>query len=127
MHNVDMRGAQDRLRTRGSQGLWQEQRVQFARGHWRREERMGAVRSAGWWESVTVTWSSEPASESRSPLWRRALAAAADAIAPSITELVTARAARLLGRQRGTRAALPSSRRQLPGIARELPRSDRVT
>jgi hypothetical protein len=38
------------------QGRWLE-RVQVARGHWRREEQAGAIGSTGWWESVTVTWS----------------------------------------------------------------------
>jgi hypothetical protein len=38
MHNVVMRGAKDRPRTRGSHRLWLEQHVQLSRGHWRREE-----------------------------------------------------------------------------------------
>jgi hypothetical protein len=72
--------------------------VQFFRGHWRRGE--GAVRSAGWWESVTVTWSPAPApGRSPAPL-RRVLAAAADAIAPAIVELAAATTVRLIERQR---------------------------
>jgi hypothetical protein len=105
-----------------------EQRVQFARGHWRREEESGAVRSAGWWEAVSVTWSPAAAPGHRPRLWHRALATAVDtitpAITPVITELVVASARHLLERQRGLRMALPSPRRQLPVPARALPRSD---
>ena len=96
--------------------------MQFSRGHWRREE--GAVRSAGWWESVTVTWSPAPApGRSPAPL-RRALAAAADAIAPAIVELAAATTVRLIERQRRSRPALPPPRRRLPPMARALPRPD---
>jgi hypothetical protein len=100
--------------------------VQLSRGHWRREERAGAIRSAGWWESVTVTWSSAPTAERRAPLLRRALATAVDAIAPTIAELVAASARRLLERQHLAQRALPSSRQQLPTVARELPRSEHI-
>ncbi len=41
---------------RDNQGLWPQQ-VQLSRGHWRREGAAGAISSAGWRESVTVTWS----------------------------------------------------------------------
>jgi hypothetical protein len=98
-----------------------ERRVQFSRGHWRRDEATGAV-SAGWWESVTVTWS--PA-ERRPALLHRALATAVDTIVPSAAEVVAAGLWRLLGRRAGSRAALPPSRRALPA-ARALPRSDRT-
>ncbi len=49
-------------------------------------------------------------------------AAAVDTIAPSVAELVAASARHLLERQRGTRVIVHSSRRQLPGAARALPR-----
>jgi hypothetical protein len=116
-----MRGTNDQPGTRGGQWLGLEQRVQFARGQWRREE--GAVRSAGWWEAVTVTWSATAKSEERPRLWHRALAAAVDAVAPSAAELVATSARRLLARQGGTRAVLSSARRQLPTAAKALPRA----
>jgi hypothetical protein len=95
--------------------------VQLSRGHWRRDKADGAIRSAGWWEAVTVTWS--PATPGHRPrLWHRALAAAVDTIAPSVAELLAASARHLLERQRGTRVVVHSSRRQLPGAARALPR-----
>lgn len=114
---------------RQSRGLWQ-QRVQLSRGHWHREERGGAVRSAGCWESVAVTWSSASAPDDRPPLAERALVAAAQAITPAITEMVAARAQRFLGRQVGAllgtrrrpRTVFQSSRRHLPVARRELPR-----
>jgi hypothetical protein len=97
-----------------------ERRVQFSRGHWRRDE--GAVRSTGWWESVTVTWSPAPAPEHRPALLHRALAATWDMIAPSVAEALTTSARRVLDRRVGRRTALPPSRRVLPA-ARELPRA----
>src|ERR1700756_6024546 len=85
-HNVGMRHSSDHPPPYENQGLWRQQ-VQLARGHWRREEAAGTVRSAGWWESVTVTWAPAPASEHRPPEHRpavlqRAFAAAADVIVP---------------------------------------------
>jgi len=114
-----MRGAKD------SQGPWLEQRVQLSRGHWQRADRTGAARSAGWWESVTVTWSPVPGPGpgGRVPLLRRALATAFDAIAPSAAELGVAAAWRWLERRPGARLALPSARRALGAAARELPGS----
>jgi hypothetical protein len=47
----------------GRPGLWQERQVQFSRGHWRRED--GAIRSAGWWETVTVVASPGARPQSR--------------------------------------------------------------
>jgi hypothetical protein len=123
-----MSGPNDQFRAGGSPPPWFEQRVQFARGHWRREEESGAVRSAGWWEAVSVTWSPAAAPGHRPSLWHRALATAADtitpAIAPVITELVVAGARHLLERQRGARGVLASGRRQLPAALRALPRPD---
>ena len=118
-----MRDTSDHPRAHGSWPLL-EQRVQFARGHWHREEEAGAIRSAGWWEAVTVTWSPAAAPGRRSPLWHRALATAVDTVTPVIAEFMVASARHLLERQRGTRAALPAFRRQLPAPARALSRSD---
>jgi hypothetical protein len=123
-HNVVMRGTSHHPRVHGSRPLL-EQRVQFARGHWQREEQAGAVRSAGWWEAVTVTWSPAAAPGRRPGLWHRALATAVDTATPVVAEFVVTSARRLLERQRGTRMALPSSRRQLPMAARALPGPDR--
>jgi hypothetical protein len=125
-----MRGDNERRGPSGRQDIWLEQRVQLARGQWRREEQAGAVRSVGWWESVTVTWSPMPAPERRSPLLYRALAVAAEAITPPLADLAAGATAglaagaarRLLGRNYRPPAALPSSRRQLPPAARALPR-----
>src|SRR6266699_5746858 len=121
-----MRGSSRHSWVHGSQRLRLEQRVQLSRGHWRREEADGAIRSAGWWEAVTVTWSPAAAPGHRPPLWHRALAAAVDTIAPSIAELVAASARHLLERQRGPRVIVRSSRRQLPTAARALPRSGQL-
>ena len=117
-----MRGSSRPFWVHGSQRLWLEQRVQLSRGHWRREEAGGAIRSAGWWEAVTVTWSPAAVPGHLPRLWHRALAAAVDTIAPSVAELMAASARHLLERQRGTRVVVHSSRRQLPGAARALPR-----
>jgi hypothetical protein len=106
------------------QGHWLE-RVEFARGHWRREEQAGAISSTGWWESVTVTWSPVATAPRRSALLHRALANALETIGPHAAELVVATAWRLLDRRYGVCAVLPSPRRrQLPGATRTLPRSD---
>jgi hypothetical protein len=118
-----MRGTSDHPRAHGSWPLL-EQRVQFARGHWHREEEAGAIRSAGWWEAVTVTWTPTAAPGRRPRIWHQALATAVDTVTPAIAELVVASARHFLERQRGTRVALPSFRRQLPTPTRALPRSD---
>jgi hypothetical protein len=123
-----MSGPNDQSRAGTSPPPWFEQRVQFARGHWRREEESGAVRSAGWWEAVSVTWSAAAAPSYRPRLWHRALATAVDTMTPAITpviaELAVAGARRWLERQRGARMLLASPRRQLPAPARALPRPD---
>ena len=94
--------------------------MQFSRGQWRRDEADGAIRSAGWWEAVTVTWS--PAAPGHRPrLWDRALAAAVDTIAPTVAELMVASARHLLDRQRGPGVVVHPSRMQLPRAARALP------
>jgi hypothetical protein len=127
-----MRGGADHPRARGAQERRLEQRVQFSRGHWRQEQ-AGAIRSAGWWESVTVTWSPAAAPERGPRLLHRALASAFDALAPSIAEFAAASARGLIERQRGRGTALPS-RRPLFAVARRrpaavvpaLPRSDQA-
>jgi len=114
----------DRSSHRGagsSQRLWPEKRVQISRGHWRRDEADGAIRSVGWWEAVTVTWSPAATPGRRPALWHRTLAAALDTIAPSVAELVVAGARHVLERQRGPRVIAHSSRRRLPA-ARALSR-----
>ena len=125
MHIVVMRGAKDQSRKGGSHRLWLEQHVQLSRGHWRREEGAGAIRSAGRRESVTVTWLPATTPERR-PRCCTALATTFDTIAPSIAELTAATARRSLERQHRTHTAFPSSRRHLPNAARELRRSDQV-
>lgn len=122
MDNVGMPSAKDHP----SPGLRQGQRVQFSRGHWRSEASGGAIRSAGWWESVTVTWSSAPASERRPAALHRVLATAAEAFGPVVADLIVASGQRLLERPRGGRTALPVARRRLPALTRALPRPDRT-
>ncbi len=123
---VSMRGSKVRPAPLAGQGRWLE-RVQVARGHWRREEQPGVIRSAAWWESVTVTWSPAATPPSRSPWLHRALATALKTLAPQAAELVAATAWRLLDRRHGTRAVvLPQRRRELPGATRALPRPDQA-
>jgi hypothetical protein len=108
---VGMRGSKVMPAHLAGQGRWLE-RVQVARGHWRREEQAGAIRSSGWWESVTVTWSPAAAPLSRSPWLHRALATALETLGPPAAELMAATAWRLLDRRHGTRAVVLSPRRQ---------------
>ena len=117
-----MRDASSHSVDHESQGLWRQQ-VQLSRGHWRRENAAGAIRSAGWWESVTVTWSPAPAPGRRPALLQRALSAAADMIAPVLVDVAAAGARRLLERRHRV-YPVASVRRQLASAARELPRSD---
>jgi hypothetical protein len=109
---------------RDNQGLWQQ--VQLSRGHWRREDAAGAIRSAGWWESVTVTWSPAPAPDRRPAVLPRALAAATDMIAPVLADIAITSIRRLI--RRGHRELPVGSvrRRQLVAAPRELPRPDRT-
>lgn len=110
---------------RGNHGLWLQQ-VQLSRGHWRREEAAGAVRSAGWWESATITWSPAPVHERRPAVLQRALAAAADVIAPLLADAAVEVTRRMLDRQRLRHPVASPLRRQLVSVARELPRSSRT-
>ena len=100
--------------------------MQLSRGHWRREEAAGSVRSAGWWESVTITWSPEPAPGRRPAALQRALAAAADVVAPLLADVAVASTRRMLDRRHRTRQVAFSLRRQLASGTRELPRSKRT-
>jgi hypothetical protein len=102
-------------------GLWRQQ-VQLSRGHWRSEEAAGAIRSAGWWESVTITWSPTPAPGRRPAVLQHALAAA-DVIAPLLADVAVAGTRRMLDRRHRTRPVAFSLRRQLASGNKELRRS----
>jgi hypothetical protein len=105
--------------------LWPRQ-VQLSREHWRREDAAGAIRSAGWWESVTVTWSPAPAPDRRLAILPRALAAAADMIAPVLADAAVTSTRRLLQRRDHRRLVASLLRRQPVSAGRELPRSARI-
>ena len=92
----------------------------------RREEAAGTIRSAGWRESVTVTWAPAPAPDRRPAVLQRALGAAADVIAPLLADVAVASARRLLDSRHRTHPVASSLRRQLASVARELPRSDPI-
>jgi hypothetical protein len=124
-HNIYMHDASARTPLRDGQGLWQQQ-VQLSRGHWRRQDAAGATRSAGWWESVTVTWSPAPAPDRRPAMLQRMLEAAADMIAPVLADVAVTSARRLLQRRNHRLLVASLLRRQLASPARELPRSDRT-
>src|SRR5579859_441830 len=124
-HNVSMNDAPGRPPLRNSRGLWQQQ-MQLSRGRWRRQDTAGAIHSAGWWESVTVTWSPPPAPDRRLALPQRALAAAADMIAPVLADLAVTSATRLLQRRNHRLLVASLLRRQKASAARELPRLDRT-
>jgi len=96
------------------------ERVQLSRGQWRSEV------SAGWWESVTVTWSPAPAPERHPAPLHRALVTVADVLAPALADLVVEAARRVLERQYRGRRIPPSPRRYLAPVARAIPRSDRT-
>jgi hypothetical protein len=120
-----MQDASGRSLLRDNQGLWQQQ-VQLSRGHWRREDATGAIRSAGWWESVTVTWSPAAPPDRRLALLQRMLEAAADMIAPVLADVAVTSARRLLQRRNHRLLAASLLRRPLVSAARELPRSHRT-
>jgi hypothetical protein len=123
---VGMRDSNPMPADMAGQGPWQEQHVQFARGHWRREEHAGAIRSAGWWESVTVTWRPAATRPRRSPLLAHALATAWETIGPLATELAVAAASRLLDRRHRPPAPAPPPHRRLHGAMRALPHPDQA-
>ena len=119
-HNGPMRDASGHSLPGDNRGLWQQQ-VQLSRGQWRRDDAAGAVRSAGWWESVTVTWSPAPAPDRRPAVLRRALEAAADMIAPVVAAAAVTGARRLLHRRSHRLLVASLLRRQPASAARELP------
>jgi hypothetical protein len=123
-HNVDMRDTSGHFLAGHNQDLWQQ--VQLSRGHWRREDAAGAIRSAGWWESVIVTWSPAPAPDRRPAVLQRALAAVADMIAPVLADVAAASTKRLLQRRHHRHLVASLLRRQLVSAGRELPRSGRT-
>jgi hypothetical protein len=124
-HNVSMHDASGRAPLPDNQGHWQQQ-VQLSRGHWRREDAAGAIRSAGWWESVTVTWSPAPTPARRPAMLQRTLEAAAGMIAPVLADVAVTSARRLLQRRNHRLLVASLLRRQPVPAARERPRSDRT-
>jgi hypothetical protein len=120
-----MQDASGRSLLHDSQRLWQQQ-VQLSRGHWQREDAAGAIRSAGWWESVTVTWSPAPAPDRRPAVLQRTLEAAAGMIAPLLAEVAVSSARRLLQRRNHRLLVASLLRRQMVSADRKLPRSDRT-
>lgn len=119
-----MQDASGRSLLRDSQGLWQQQ-VQLARGHWRRQDAAGDS-SAGWWESITVTWSPAPAPDRRPAVLQRTLEATAGMIAPVLADAAVTSARRLLQHRNHRLLAASLLRPKLVSAARELPRSDRT-
>jgi hypothetical protein len=106
-------------------GLWPQQ-VRLSRGHWRREDAAGAISSAGWWESVTVTWSPAPAPDRRPAILRRVVPAAASVIAPVLAEIAVTGTRRLLQRRDHRRLVASLLRQQPVPAGRALSRSGRV-
>ena len=123
-HNVPMRDVSGHPPPRDNQALWPQQ-VQLSQGHWRREDAAGDITSAGWWKSVTMTWSPAPAPDRRPAILPRALAAAADMIAPVLAGIAVTSTRRLLRRRDHRRLVTSLLRRQPVPADRELPRSGR--
>jgi hypothetical protein len=125
-HNVPMQETSGHPLPRDYQGLWLQQ-VQLSRAHWcSREDAAGAISSAGWWESVTVTWSPAPAPDRRPAIVPRALAAVAGMMAPVLAEVAIASTRRLLQRRDHRRLVGSLLRRQPVSADRALPRSGRI-
>jgi hypothetical protein len=124
-HNMSMEDASGRSLLRDSQEHWQQQ-VHLSRGHWRRQDTAGAIRSAGWWESVTVTWSPAPAPDRRPAVLQRTLQAAAGIIAPVLADAAVTSARRLLQRRSHRRLAASLQRLHPVPAARGLPRLERT-
>ena len=108
-----------------NRALWPQQ-IQLSRGDWRREDAAGAISSARWWESVTVTWSPASAPDRLPAILPRALAAAADMIAPVLAEVAVTSTRRLLQRRDHRRLVASLLRRQPVSADRELPRSGQI-
>jgi len=123
-HNVPMHETSGHPLPRDNQGL-RLQQVQLSRGHWRREDAAGAISSARWRESVTVTWSAAPAPDRRPAIVPRALAAVAGMMAPVLAEVAVASTRRLLQRRDHRRLVGSLLRRQPVSADRALPRSGR--
>jgi len=124
-HNVSMHDASGRSPLPDNQGPWQQQ-VHLSRGHWRHQDASGAIRSAGWWESVTVTWPPAPAPDRRPAMLQRTLEAAAGIIAPVLADVAVTSARRLLHRRNHRLLVASLLRRPPVAAARELPRSDQT-
>jgi hypothetical protein len=105
-HNVPMPDAQGHSPPSDNRGLWQRQ-VQLSRGHWRREDAAGPMRSAGWWESVT--WSP-----------------AAGTIVLVLADVAVTSARCLLQRRRHRLLVASLLRRQLVSAGRNFPRLGRT-
>src|SRR5689334_15939362 len=106
-------------------GRWPPQ-VQLSRGHWRREDAAGVITSAGWWESVTVTWPPAPVPGRRPAIRRLVEPAVAGVIAPVLAEIAVTGTRRLLRRRDHRRLVASLLRRQPVPAGRELPRSGRT-
>ena len=119
-----MHNASGHLLPGDNQGLWPQ--VQLSRGHWRREGAAGAISSAGWWESVTVTWSPAPAPDRHPAILPRVVSAAADMIAPALAAIAVTSTRRLLQRRDHRRLVASLLWRQPVPAGRELPRSGRT-
>src|SRR5689334_10398278 len=101
--------------------------VLLSRGRWRHEDAAGAITSAGWWESVTMTWPPAPAPGPRPAILRRAGPAAAGVIAPVLAEIAVTSTRRLLRRRDHRRLVASLLLRRPPAPAgRALPRSGRT-
>jgi len=125
VHNVPMHDASGHPLPGDNRGLWPPQ-VLLSRGHWRREDAAGAITSAGWWESVTMTWPPAPAPGRRPAILRRAVPVAAGVIAPVLAEIAVTSTRRLLRRRDHRRLVASLLRRQPVPAGRELPRSGRT-
>ena len=124
-HNVPMHDASGHPLPGDYRGL-RPQQVQLSRGHWRREDAAGAITSAGWWESVTMTWPPAPAPGRRPAILRRVAPAVAGVIAPVLAEIAVTRTRRLLRRRDHRRLVASLLRRPPAPAARALPRSGRT-
>jgi len=123
-HNRSMHDATGRALPPNSPGPWQQ--VQLSRGQWRRDDAAGAIRSTGWWESVTVTWSPAPAPARRPAMLQRTLEAAAGMIVPVLADIAVTSARRLLQRRRHRQLVVSLLPRQPVPAAPGRPRPGRT-